>query len=391
VTALQPDTNSPQNTTASDVLLTVKDLAVHFNVGRRTGRSLRNVIRAIDGISFEIRRGESLGLIGESGSGKSTVGRAVLGIYKPTSGSVNFDGIEVSKLSRHDLRKLRRRVQIVFQDPYSSLDPRMRIGPTIEEPLIAHRIGNVELRALRRADLLSDVGLPTQSARSFPHELSGGQRQRVAIARALALEPELIVADEVLSALDVSVQAQILALLKKLKDEHGLAYLFISHDLAVIANICDRIVVMYAGKIVEELSSNDVIADPCHPYTIALMSAVGTPDPEKEMLRQRIILSGETPSPITPPSGCRFNPRCWLRASLEDSSRCELEEPPLREIGVGHRVACHFVGEVRLSPERTRALAGLQEASPTSAIVEISNAPTPISEDTPPRTANNGS
>jgi oligopeptide/dipeptide ABC transporter ATP-binding protein len=381
VTTLQPEVDNTRTSAQSDVLLRVTDLVVHFNAGRRKGK---NVIRAIDGVSFEIRRGESLGLIGESGSGKSTVGRTVLGIYKPTSGSVNFDGTEVSTLGRHELRDLRRRLQIVFQDPYSSLDPRMRVGSTIEEPLIAHKVGNADERALRSASLLNDVGLPAQAARSYPHELSGGQRQRVAIARALALQPELIVADEVISALDVSVQAQILSLLKKLKDEHGLAYLFISHDLAVVANICDRILVMYAGKIVEEMSSTDVLADPCHPYTIALMSAVGTPDPEKELLRQRIILSGETPSPITPPSGCRFHPRCWLRASLPDSSRCESEEPALSSIGGGHRVACHFVGEVRSSLERTRALAGLQESDAIG--VDVSGESTLGSQLPPPPT-----
>jgi oligopeptide/dipeptide ABC transporter ATP-binding protein len=358
VTTLQPEVASSENASAPEVLLKVTDLEVHFNTSRRKGR---NVIRAVDGVSFEIRRGESLGLIGESGSGKSTVGRAVLGIYKPTSGAITFDGIELSTLGRHELRQLRRRLQIIFQDPYSSLDPRMRVGSTIEEPLIAHQEGSSQERSQRSTSLLNDVGLPAQAARSYPHELSGGQRQRVAIARALALQPELIVADEVISALDVSVQAQILTLLKKLKDERGLAYLFISHDLAVVANICDRIVVMYAGKIVEEVSPKDVLADPCHPYTVALMSAVGSPDPEREMQRERIILAGETPSPISPPSGCRFNPRCWMRASLPESSRCEVEEPELRDIGNGHRVACHFVGEVRSSPERARALAGLQE------------------------------
>lgn len=331
-------------------LLDVRDLTVHFPVPRRGATLVRefDVVRAVDGVSFSVRRGETLGLVGESGCGKSTTGRAVLQLQKPTSGEVMFDGqpihswwVRSGSRWKWDarLRDLRRRMQMIFQDPHASLDPRMTIEAIIGEPLGNFGVAMGAARRPRVQELMETVGLDPRFMRRYPHEFSGGQRQRVGIARALALGPEFIVADEPISALDVSIQAQILNLLARLREELGLTVLFVAHDLAAVRHVSDRIAVMYLGRIVEVATSEAVISKPLHPYTQALISAVPVPDPVREKSRQRIVLTGEVPSPVNPPSGCPFHPRCPLR---ED--RCRVEVPQLRTIAPGHDVACHLVG-----------------------------------------------
>jgi oligopeptide transport system ATP-binding protein len=327
-------------------LLEVRDLTLHFPVRSQTWLGgQREVVHAVDGVSFSIRRGEMLGLVGESGCGKSTTGRAVVGLYRPTSGQVLFDGIEIGRLSQEQLRPLRRRFQIVFQDPYSSLNPRMTVGALIGEALAIHRLGAPSERPRRVAELMELVGLRRDQVSRYPHEFSGGQRQRIAIARALASEPELIVLDEPVSALDVSIQAQILRLLADLQQRLGLTYLMIAHDLAVIGQMCQRVAVMYLGKIVEIGRRDALYRLPLHPYTRALFSAVPVPDPEIERTRQRIILPGEVPSPIDPPAGCRFHTRCPLAVG-----RCRVEEPLLRQLVSGSRVACHLAEQIAAEP-----------------------------------------
>jgi oligopeptide transport system ATP-binding protein len=318
-------------------LLEVKDLKVHFPVKHSVFTPARAWVKAVDGVSFSIKPGETLGLVGESGCGKTTLGRAVVRLIEPTFGSVHFDGEDLSRLGRDELRLRRRKLQIIFQDPFGSLDPRMTIEAIIGEALDIHGLaGNRSARRARISELLGAVGLDPASAERYPHEFSGGQRQRIGIARALAVEPKMIVCDEPVSALDVSVQAQIINLLQDLQQAHGIAYLFIAHDLAVVEHISQRVMVMYLGKVVEMADARTIISAPKHPYTQALISAVPTVDPGSK--RARIILGGDVPSPIEPPAGCPFHPRC----PIADVGRCRTELPELREITPGHWAACHF-------------------------------------------------
>jgi oligopeptide transport system ATP-binding protein len=320
----------------SDVLLEVRNLVKHFQVTGGLFGGRRGLVRAVDNVSFSIRRGETLGLVGESGCGKTTTGRCVLQLERPTSGEVIFEGRDLTKVGASELRAIRRHIQVIFQDPYSSLNPRMTVGQIIAEPLAVHGIvKSAGARRDRARELLTHVGLLPQHAGRYPHQLSGGQRQRVGVARALALEPKLIICDEPVSALDVSIQAQIINLLEDLQSQFGLTYLFIAHDLAVVRHISDRIAVMYLGKIVELADRKTLYDDPLHPYTRALLSAVPIPDPELEARRERVILGGEVPSPLNPPSGCVFHPRCPIAVD-----RCREVVPELREIKPGHWAAC---------------------------------------------------
>jgi oligopeptide transport system ATP-binding protein len=330
---------------SGDELVRVENLKVYFPI--HAGLFQREVgqVRAVDDISFTIRRGETFGLVGESGCGKSTTGRAAIRLRVPTAGKVEFDGHDLSALKSDDLRRLRRRMQIIFQDPYSSLNPRMTVDSIISEPLETHGLGSKGSRSGRVAELLELVGLNPNYANRYPHEFSGGQRQRIGVARALAVEPEFIVCDEPISALDVSIQAQVLNLLIELREKFGLTYLFIAHDLSVVRHISDRVAVMYLGKIVEVGNPDTVYAAPGHPYTRALLSAVPIPDPKLERKRRRVILTGDVPSPANPPTGCRFHTRCWLYEKLGRPEVCTTEDPPLRVLAPEHQAACHFAEE----------------------------------------------
>ncbi len=328
---------------ATSDLVEVDELRVWFPI--RSGVVLdRHVgdVKAVDGVSLRIARGETLGLVGESGCGKSTVGRAMLRLYEPTSGRIVFDGEDITTLGEKQLQRLRRRMQMVFQDPFASLNPRHSVGKMVGEPLIVHGIGRKGEVRVRVRELLEVVGLPADAASRYPHEFSGGQRQRIGLARALALNPELIVCDEPVSALDVSIQAQIVNLLEELQAEFGLTYVFIAHDLAVVRHISTRIAVMYLGKIVEVAPADDLYENPRHPYTISLLSAIPIPDPEVERRRRSMLLEGDLPSPANPPAGCRFHTRC----PFAQPDRCAAEEPSLREVD-GHQVACHFAEQIR--------------------------------------------
>jgi oligopeptide transport system ATP-binding protein len=363
-------------------LLSVRDLRVYFPIseGLIIERHVGDV-RAVDDVTFEVARGETMGLVGESGCGKTTTGRALLRLYKPTAGTIEFDGVDITTLEGERLRKMRRRMQMIFQDPYSSLNPRMTVGGIVGEPLGIHDIGTKDERRERVAELLDVVGLNPNFLNRYPHEFSGGQRQRIGVARALAVNPELIVADEPISALDVSIQAQIINLLEHLQDKFELTYVFIAHDLSVVRHVSDRIAVMYLGRIVETAPSAELYMRPLHPYSVALLSAVPIPDPEVESRRRRIILTGDVPSPVNPPSGCRFHTRCWLRERLGNPERCTAEDPKLRPLSTGHAVACHFAEEVdgaaeqmvvagRPAPARPSAGPGAATSSASSAAPE---------------------
>jgi peptide/nickel transport system ATP-binding protein len=317
-------------------LVQVRDLVKDFELRRTSWRTQGGTVQAVSGVSFDISTGEALSLVGESGCGKSTTARCVLRLIEPSSGSVRFDGVELTELPPSQLRDARRRFQMVFQDPYASLNPRMTVGEIVGEPLLVHGATASEQR-LRAAELLEQVQLGADAADRYPHQFSGGQRQRIGIARALALAPDLIALDEPVSALDVSIQAEIIRLLQRLRDELGLAYLFIAHDLSVVRHLSHRVAVMYLGKIVEVAPTSALYSRPAHPYTKALLSAAPIPDPLIERNRARIVLVGDPPTPRNPPSGCRFRTRCWRAESL-----CAEVEPPLLDIAEGHRVACHF-------------------------------------------------
>jgi oligopeptide transport system ATP-binding protein len=319
-------------------LIQVRDLKVHFPVGRGLILRRGGAIRAVDGVSFDILRGETLGLVGESGCGKSTTGRAILHVYRPTAGSVVFEGEDLTQLEEDDLRATRRRMQMIFQDPYASLNPRMKVGDIVGEPLIVHNLFSGKARRERVQELLKVVGLNPQYVNRHPHEFSGGQRQRIGIARALAAQPDFIVCDEPISALDVSIRAQVINLLEDLQDQFHLTYLFIAHDLSVVRHISDRVAVMYLGKIVELTDRKELYENPLHPYTQALLSAVSIPDPVVEKKRQRIILKGDVPSPAHPPAGCHFSTRCPMAAAA-----CSQQEPAFADVGGGHWVSCFAV------------------------------------------------
>ena len=318
---------------SGEALLEVNQLRKFFNLGRG------NILKAVNDVSFTIQRGETLGMVGESGCGKSTAGRTILRLYEPTQGQVRYNGTDIYRVKRGQMKALRREMQMIFQDPYASLNPRMTITDIIGEALDIHGLaGSRSARKKRVEDLLDLVGLNPDHATRYPHEFSGGQRQRIGIARALAVDPKFIICDEPISALDVSIQAQIVNLLQDLQKQFGLTYLFIAHDLSMVKHISDRVAVMYLGKMVELSDSESIYAEPLHPYTRALMSSIPVPDPEIEAQKERIVLSGELPSPIHPPSGCHFRTRCPLA-----SERCAQAEPPFREAKPGHFVACHLV------------------------------------------------
>ena len=317
-------------------LVQIRDLQMHFPVTK--GIILQRkvgAVKAVDGVSFNIKKGETLGLVGESGCGKSTTGRAILQLYRPTGGSVIFHGTDLTKLKGEEMRRMRRKVQMIFQDPYASLNPRMTVGDIIGEPIKVHNLRQGKEVRVRVQELLQLVGLNPYFINRYPHEFSGGQRQRIGVARALAVEPEFVVCDEPVSALDVSIQAQIINLLEDLQDRLGLTYLFIAHGLAVVKHISDRVAVMYLGKIVELAEGRELYSMPMHPYTQALLSAVPIPDPKIEKRRKRIILEGDVPSPLNPPSGCHFHTRCPI--AIE---KCKVEEPPFIDYGNGHFAAC---------------------------------------------------
>jgi peptide/nickel transport system ATP-binding protein len=359
------------STNGHDPLLTLEHLKVYFPI--KSGVVMdRHVgdIRAVDDVSLTIGRGETLGLVGESGCGKSTVGRAILRLYKPTDGRIVFDGEDITERGEGELRPLRRRMQIIFQDPFSSLNPRHSVGRIVGEPMRTHGLTGRRSLSGRVRELLRTVGLPADAASRYPHEFSGGQRQRIGIARALAVNPDFIVADEPVSALDVSIQAQIINLMERLQAEFDLTYLFIAHDLAVVRHISDRIAVMYLGSIVEISPAEELYENPLHPYSIALLSAVPIPDPEVEAKRETILLPGDLPSPANPPPACRFHTRC----PYIQPTRCTTDVPELRKLSDGHVVACHWAEDIKagkIQPKEREAVfdPGVVEAPPEPDLV----------------------
>jgi oligopeptide transport system ATP-binding protein len=320
-----------------DTLLHVEDLKMHFPIYRGVFQRQVGAVRAVDGVSFDVKRGETLGLVGESGCGKSTTGRTILQLYKPTAGAVTFDGTDLITLKGEQMRQMRRKMQMIFQDPYASLNPRMTVAQLVGEPLMVHNVATGAEISERVAHLLELVNLNPAFATRYPHEFSGGQRQRIGVARALALQPSFVICDEPISALDVSIQAQVVNLLEELQSQFNLTYLFIAHDLSMVKHISDRVAVMYLGVIVELASRDELYAKPLHPYTQALLSAVPIPDPVADAKRKRTILQGDVPSPANPPSGCRFRTRCPIAEAV-----CAESRPEFREIRPGHFVACFF-------------------------------------------------
>ena len=323
--------------TNNNVLLHVDDLMMHFPIYRGVIQRQVGAVRAVDGVSFDIKRGETLGLVGESGCGKSTAGRTILQLYRPTAGAVTFEGVDLVHLKGEDLRKMRRKMQMIFQDPYASLNPRMTVADIVGEPLVVHNVATGKEIEERVKHLLDLVNLNPSFAGRYPHEFSGGQRQRIGVARALALQPSFIICDEPISALDVSIQAQVVNLLEELQEQFNLTYLFIAHDLSMVKHISDRVAVMYLGIFAELASRDDLYSNPLHPYTRALLSAVPIPDPIADAKRERVILKGDVPSPANPPSGCRFRTRCPIAEGV-----CAESRPDFREIKPGHFVACFF-------------------------------------------------
>ncbi|MFC2016334.1 ABC transporter ATP-binding protein [Chloroflexota bacterium] len=321
-----------------NILLQVEDLYMYFPVLAGVMRKRVNDVKAVDGISFSIKRGETMGLVGESGCGKTTTGRSILQLYKVTSGKVFFEGRDLCKIGGEEMRRQRRNMQLIFQDPYASLDPRMTCGDILGEPLTVHNLAKGKEYKEQIDELLRMVGLEPRMAVRYPHEFSGGQRQRIGIARALAVRPSFIVCDEPVSALDVSIQTQVITLLMRLREELNLTYLFIAHDLSVVRHISDRVAVMYLGKVMEITDSDELYDNPLHPYTQALLSAVPIPNPQVDRQRTRILLAGDVPSPVNPPSGCHFNPRCSKVMDI-----CSEQEPELKDIGGEHWVACHLI------------------------------------------------
>ena len=341
-------------TGAAETLVRVDDVFKYFPIkGGLMGLRTVAAVRAVDGISFEVRKGETLGLVGESGCGKTTLGKVILQLLDATDGHIYLNGTDITKMSDADRKEVPKQLQVVFQDPYASLNPRMTVGEIVGEGPLVHGMKNKDERDALVRDLLAKVGLNQSHIHRYPHEFSGGQRQRIGIARALSLSPDFIVLDEPVSALDVSIQSQVLNLLADLQDEFGLTYLFIAHNLAVVQHISDRVGVMYLGKLVELADVEGLYAQPSHPYSVALLSAVPEPDPRHR--KKRIVLKGDVPSPVAPPPGCRFNTRCWLREQLGNPENCETDEPELRDVGDGHMSACHHAEKV--TPETVAAAA----------------------------------